>query len=121
VSDYVNFCVNLNIPSKMIKIFANNKPWITPDIKTVINMKKTIFGECDKLKLKWIQKELDHAIACQKRIYKQKLENHFTHNDMRKVWQGMRLVSGYSNGSSKCGQLPKKANEVSLRIVWVSF
>ena len=34
---YVCFCVDVVIPTKQIKIYPNNKPWITKALKEVIN------------------------------------------------------------------------------------
>lgn len=31
VTDYINFCVDSTIPTKTVRVFANNKPWITSD------------------------------------------------------------------------------------------
>ena len=44
VSDYINFCVESTIPTKRIKVYPNNKPWITKRVKDVINKKKGLFG-----------------------------------------------------------------------------
>ncbi|PIK34166.1 putative RNA-directed DNA polymerase from mobile element jockey-like [Apostichopus japonicus] len=33
ISDYISFCVENTIPSKQVKIFPNNKPWITKRVK----------------------------------------------------------------------------------------
>ena len=117
VSDYIKFCVSNSIPSKKVKLFPNNKPWITPEIKTLLNKKKQLFGQNNKDQLKELQKTIDLAIQDQKRTYKQKIESHFTDNNMKKVWNGMRMMSGYSNGSCKSCPLPKTsvdfANELN--------
>jgi hypothetical protein len=117
VSDYINFCSDTSIPTKRVKCFPNNKPWITPDIKTLLNKKKQLFGQNNKDQLRALQKQIDVAIHHQKLTYKQKIESHFTENNMNKVWHGMRLMSGYSNGSSKSCPLPKTsfdfANELN--------
>ena len=51
MSDYINFCVDSVIPCKEIKIFANNKPWITKKVKQIINRKKGLFrkGKSEEL------------------------------------------------------------------------
>ena len=95
------------VPTKCVKIFPNNKPWITSDIKAIINRKKEAFGKNDKEEFKKLQKELNRTIRKGKRDYKIKIENHFTQNNMKRVWQGMRLMSGYNSVSSKADPLPK--------------
>ena len=33
ISSYIYFCEGMLIPTKMVKIFPNNKPWITKALK----------------------------------------------------------------------------------------
>lgn len=40
INDYINFCVHLVVPTKEIKIYPNNKSYVTKDIKKVINIRK---------------------------------------------------------------------------------
>ena len=40
VCQYINFCVQTIVPVKTIKVFSNNKPWVTKDIKDTLNKKK---------------------------------------------------------------------------------
>ena len=42
ISDYINFCTDLYIPKKCVKVFSNNKPWITKNVKEIINRKKQV-------------------------------------------------------------------------------
>ena len=74
------------MPSKQVKIFPNNKPWITKPVKDLINKKKGIFGTGNKEELKAAQKNLKHVIENEKRKYKSKIEDHFKRNNMKTVW-----------------------------------
>ena len=38
-TDYISFCVHSIIPQRTVKIYPNNKPYITRDIKECINRK----------------------------------------------------------------------------------
>ena len=40
VADYVNFCVDCTVPNKQIRIYPNNKPWITREVNSIINKEK---------------------------------------------------------------------------------
>lgn len=93
VSSYTNFCTKNAISTKEVKIYPNNKPWVTKEAKDVINRKKQIFGQGDKMQLKGIQKELKRVIKAEKAKYKNKIEKTLTQNNMKKVWEGMRLMS----------------------------
>ena len=57
VCDYIRFCEDI-IPTKTIKVFPNNKPWITKSIKTLLNKKKIAFQTGDKEHRKQIQTRL---------------------------------------------------------------
>lgn len=73
VSDYINFCVEVTVPTKQIKVFPNNKPWITKRVKDVINKKKGLFGKRDQEGLKRVQKELKRVIQEEKLLTGKKL------------------------------------------------
>ena len=47
---YVNICVDTVIPKKKIKVFPNNKPYITK-VKALTN-KKLALGKNDRIKMK---------------------------------------------------------------------
>ena len=36
VGSYINFCVETIVPEKTVKVYPNNKPWITKAVKDVI-------------------------------------------------------------------------------------
>ena len=62
VTDYINFCVETVIPSKTVKIFANNKPWVSKELKTVVNEKKRAFYSGDRAKVKVVQRQINNEI-----------------------------------------------------------
>ena len=58
VSSYISFCVESNIPCKDITVFPNNKPWVTKELKSVINRKKRIFCTGNSQDKKEMNREL---------------------------------------------------------------
>ena len=40
ITDYINFCVDGIVPARTVRCYPNNKPWVTKDIKAVLNQKK---------------------------------------------------------------------------------
>ena len=105
ISAYVNFCTDISIPVKHLIVFANNKPWITKNVKEVINRKKCILGKGSAEESKGVNRELRRVIKQEKAKYKNTVEENVTENNMKPVGHGMKLMSGYSNG----GQNPSKA------------
>ena len=74
VCGYIDFCVECTIPQKTVKMFPNNKPWITKRIKGIINRKKLAFLKNDKEEYRSVQKELKEEIRKQKEQYKKILK-----------------------------------------------
>ncbi len=56
VTEYINFCVDTTIPTTEVRCFPNNKPWITRDLKALLNKKKRAFKWGDKEEVKRVQK-----------------------------------------------------------------
>ena len=62
VCSYINFCVDTTVPRKTIKLFSNNKPWVTKDIKAALNNKKLALKNNNKEETKSAQKEVKSLI-----------------------------------------------------------
>ncbi|KAI4898201.1 hypothetical protein NFI96_005256 [Prochilodus magdalenae] len=58
VTDYLNFCMDVAVPTKTVRCFPNNKPWITSDVKDILNQKKRAFKDGNWTELKRVQGEL---------------------------------------------------------------
>ena len=58
ITDYIKFCVENTVLSKVIQCFHNNKLWVTSEIKALVNEKKRVFRSGDKEELHRVQKEL---------------------------------------------------------------
>ncbi|KAK0148979.1 hypothetical protein N1851_010586 [Merluccius polli] len=57
-TDYLNFCMDVVVPIKTVRCFPNNKPWITSNVKDILNRKKRAFKDGDRDELKRAQREL---------------------------------------------------------------
>ena len=55
-----------------MKIYTNNKPWVTKKIKRILNMKKKAFLKQDEDEMKRVQRELKAEIWRGKEQYKGK-------------------------------------------------
>lgn len=47
IASYLTFCVDTIIPSKQVKLYPNNKRWVTKDMKHCLNNKKAAFLQGD--------------------------------------------------------------------------
>ncbi|KAI4893335.1 hypothetical protein NFI96_005520 [Prochilodus magdalenae] len=100
VTDYINFCVDSVVPSKTIRCFANNKPWVTSNLKHLLNQKKRAFKTGDKEELKRVQPELRIRIKEAKEEYRTKLETKLENNNTHDVWRGLKDITGFNLSSS---------------------
>lgn len=72
-TDYINFCMDIGVPVRSACCYANNKPWITSDIKDLLNLKKKAFKDGDRQELKLVQRELRVQLREAKEQYRRKI------------------------------------------------
>ena len=72
-----------------------------------------MFLKNDKAEYRSVRKELKEEIRKAKEQHKNKIESHFTHNNMRRVWSGMKVMSRYVNGSTQKIASVNTAGEVN--------
>uniref|UniRef100_A0AAQ6IRP3 Reverse transcriptase domain-containing protein n=1 Tax=Anabas testudineus TaxID=64144 RepID=A0AAQ6IRP3_ANATE len=113
ISDYINFCVDTQVPTKTICCFPNNKPWVPQDIKAILNDKKKAFRSGDREAAKRVQRLLSVRIREGKETYRKKLEQNLQQNNTREVWRGMRTITGYKSSSQETGGTVDRANELN--------
>lgn len=90
VTGCIHFCVDMIIPCKTIKVFSNNKPWVTKEIKGAINEKKAAFRSRDRERMREAQKNLKQAIRLGKKNYKDKAKKKLQDCDSRGLWKGLK-------------------------------
>uniref|UniRef100_A0A8C4RFB5 Uncharacterized protein n=1 Tax=Erpetoichthys calabaricus TaxID=27687 RepID=A0A8C4RFB5_ERPCA len=67
------------------------------DIKGLLKQKKRAFKGGDQHELKRVQKELQVQLRAAKKQYRRKLEQKLQNNSMKKVWDGMKIITGCSS------------------------
>ncbi|KAM9812661.1 uncharacterized protein ACBT44_011751 isoform 1-T1 [Syngnathus typhle] len=97
VTDYINFCVDSTIPTKTVRVFANSKPWITPEIKDLLRDKRRVFKSGDRDLLKTVQRDLRKKIREGKSNYRRRMEDQLQRDDISGVWRSLNTISGRSN------------------------
>ncbi|KAL0151264.1 hypothetical protein M9458_053455 [Cirrhinus mrigala] len=100
ITGYINFCVDTIVPVRTVNCYPNNKPWVTKDIKAILNRKKKAFRERNKVEVRATQRDLRIKIREAKEKYRRKLEWKLQQNNMRELWSGMRTITGYKLSSS---------------------
>jgi hypothetical protein len=62
ISGYIDFCVSAVIPTKTIKVYPNNKPWVTKELKDILNEKKSVFASGSLQNRKDMQRKVNKEI-----------------------------------------------------------
>jgi len=63
ITDYINFCRDTVIPVRTVRCYPNNNPWITSDIKDLMNQKKRAFHNGDGERRRNVQQELKKTLC----------------------------------------------------------
>lgn len=90
IFDFIRFCEDTVLPQRTVRRFPKNKPWITSDLKALLNDKKRAFRSGDRVELKRVQHLLRDKLRECKNSYRKKLEAQLQQNNMWEVWSGMR-------------------------------
>ena len=98
ISSYINFCEDIWIPTNMVKIFPNKKPWFTKALQKTINEKKIAFQS--KQDRKVVQKRLNKQIIDAERAYKEKVETQFQSGSIADAWKGLKQLTGQTINKS---------------------
>ena len=61
VSSYIGFCEDMLISTRIVKVFPNNKTWISKSIKSALNEKKIAFQTGDRAERR-VQAKIDEEI-----------------------------------------------------------
>lgn len=94
---YIAFCRDMIVPYKQVKIYPNNKPWITKTVKDSLQKKQSCFKGGDIAEQQIAKKDLKIGILKAKRDYKYKLENQMATNNLGSAWDSMKTIAGLQN------------------------
>ncbi|XP_068162187.1 uncharacterized protein [Antennarius striatus] len=112
-TDYMNFCVDTVAPVRTIRCYPNNKPWVTKEVKAVLNRKKRAFRSKNEEEMRKAQKEVRLCLREAKEAYRRKLEKQLGRNQVREVWNGMRTITRHGKGRSTVEGNIERANELN--------
>ena len=106
VSSYIAFCKDMLISTKTVKLFLNNKAWISKSIKSNLNEKKIAFQTGDRAERKRVQAKLTRELREGKREYRAKIEKQFQTGNMADAWVGLKTLTGEKKQQQQQQQNP---------------
>lgn len=93
ISGYIDFCVSAVIPTKIIKVYPNNKPWVTKELKDILNEKKRVFASGSLQNRKDMQRKINKEIYKARCQYKDKIQSTLAAGNSRAAWTGIKLMA----------------------------
>ncbi|KAI3356408.1 hypothetical protein L3Q82_017216 [Scortum barcoo] len=112
LTDYLNFCADVVSPVKTVRCYPNNKPWVTREVKTVLNKKKGCLQE---------QRQGGHESSTaggetlcegsQGQLQEERVEQKLRENNMREVWEGVKTITGLNTKTRAVGGTMERANK----------
>ena len=94
LSSYIQFCEEVNVHSKTVRICPNSKPWITKDLKKQIIDRNRLFAEGKKVEGKIADKEIKKQIRENKLKNKDKVEEQYFSGDVRNAYKRIKALVG---------------------------
>ncbi len=95
VTCFIWTCIEDVIPTKIIRIYPNQKPWINSDVRSALSARTSAFKSGNTDDRKQASYDLRRSIKAAKRQYKNKVEEQFNNNNPRSMWQGINNITGF--------------------------
>lgn len=92
ICSYLTFCKTMIIPTKMIKVYPNNKPWMSKEVRAYLLQKKWAFNQGGPSDLCAAKRELRTEILRAKEKYKSKVESKLAEKNLSAAWSGMKTM-----------------------------
>ncbi len=83
VTCFIRKCIEDVAPTKIIRIFPNQKPWINSDVRSALSTRTSAFKSGNTDDRKQASYDLRRSIKAAKRQYKNKAEKEFNTNNAR--------------------------------------
>ncbi len=107
VTAYIKKCMDDVTVTKTITTHANQKPWMTAEVRGLLKTRDEAFRSGDKAALKTARANLSCGIKNAKRSHAQKINNHFTDSrDTQSLWQAIQTITDYKPPPQACDDDP---------------
>lgn len=97
---YFHFCFDVIVPTKNMKIYPNNRPWIKKELKSILNENHRLVRNGSDVERRALQRNIDKKITESKRIHKEKVEGLFKTNRVKCTWKGFTTLCTNKKKSS---------------------
>ncbi|KAL0149801.1 hypothetical protein M9458_054849 [Cirrhinus mrigala] len=114
VTAYINKCTEDVTVTKTITVHANQKPWLTGEVYSLLKAWNVAFRAGDEARLKMARANLSRGIREAKRQYSRGLAHRFNHSrDTRSLWRGIQTITDYKPPPQTCDSTTSLLNELN--------
>uniref|UniRef100_A0AAZ1X703 Reverse transcriptase domain-containing protein n=1 Tax=Oreochromis aureus TaxID=47969 RepID=A0AAZ1X703_OREAU len=101
VLDYIKFCTANVTVDKSIRVFPNQKPWMTSEVRSLLKARDAAFRSGDRALYRAARADLKRGIKKVNSDHKRNVESHLSSNNTREVWQGMQDIINHRGSTAK--------------------
>ena len=120
VTSYITFCSESIFPTKTVKIYPNDKPWITSSLRKAIVDKHNSHGT-GAIDYNHKQCSVNGSIQAAKNKYKHKVESMFNTNSTKDAWKGLQHLTGMTKTTKDPSILSEKGSADRLNEFYARF
>ncbi|KAI3368089.1 hypothetical protein L3Q82_026236, partial [Scortum barcoo] len=84
----------------------NQKPWLNAEVRSLLKARDAAFRSGDSLALRAARRQLTAGLKRAKAAYAQRIQGHFTSNDPRSMWRGIKCITDYNTRDAQCPRDP---------------
>ncbi|KAI4889578.1 hypothetical protein NFI96_032524 [Prochilodus magdalenae] len=105
VLGYISKCVEDVTTTKTVTCYPNQKPWLNGEVRSLLKARDAAFRSGDAQELRRARRELTAGVKRAKAAYALKIQGHFSSQDPRSMWRGIKCITDYKN--QRCTMFPK--------------
>ena len=100
ITGYINFCTDLCIPTKKVKKYANQKPWVTKQVIDMIDAKHKAHLAGNKKLYHKLKRQISKENKKSREHYSKKIQQHLA-NDPANAWNDIKKISGLPTNATQ--------------------
>ncbi|KAI3376533.1 hypothetical protein L3Q82_016993 [Scortum barcoo] len=106
VLGYISKCTEDVTSTRTVTGYPNQKPWLNAEVRSLLKARDAAFRSGDRLALRAARRQLTAGVKRAKTAYAQRIQGHFTSNDPRSMWRGIKCITDYNTRDAQCPRDP---------------
>lgn len=119
VLGFISKCADDVKTTRTTSTYPNDKPCLNAEVRALLKARDVAFRAGEEAALRAARRALAAGIKRAKATYGQRIQGHFTSNDPRSMWKGIRCITNYNARDAQCPKDPSLPN--TLNQFYASF